>query len=412
MGGVSHGTDGGGYGDGAGMMAVPTSMTPMTALSPATATLGVMGGGQLGRMFVQAAQRLGFSTVVLDADPASPAGLIAHQHIQTDYLDSTGLAQLAACCDAVTTEFENVPAQALRLLAEHTGVYPSAAAVAVCQDRALEKQYFQRSGVRCAPFVELNTLADCAAVAHSLFPAILKTAQMGYDGKGQASVACAADLPDAFNHLGGVRCVLEQKLPLAYEVSVIVARGADGETVHLPVQQNVHRNGILHTTQVPASAVPVATAAAAIAAAQQIALEIAYVGVLCVEFFILQDGSLVANEIAPRPHNSGHYSMDACDLSQYDLQVRTLARLPLVQPVLMQPAVMLNVLGDVWFKNGVQREPNFAAVLAIPGAQLHLYGKRQPKIGRKMGHITVLGNTLAAANAGVAACAAVLGIAA
>ncbi len=390
-------------------------MTALKPLSPATATLGVMGGGQLGRMFVQAAQRMGFRCVVLDADPASPAGLIAHQHIQTRYLDPEGLAQLAAQCGAITTEFENVPAQALRLLADTSTVYPSAEAVAICQDRALEKRYFQQSGVPCAPFAELKTLADCTAVSAALFPAILKTAQMGYDGKGQASVASAAQLPAAWQQLGGVRCVLEQKLPLAFEISVIVARGADGAMVNLPVQQNLHRNGILHTTQVPAPNVPPTTQQAAIAAAQKIAAEIGYVGVLCVEFFVLQNGDLVANEIAPRPHNSGHYSIDACDTDQYELQVRTLAQLPLVQPVLMQPAVMLNLLGDAWFENGnsnLGREPNFAAVLAVAGAKLHLYGKTEPKIGRKMGHITVVAPSLAAANAGAAACAAMLGMAA
>jgi 5-(carboxyamino)imidazole ribonucleotide synthase len=388
-------------------------LKPLKPLSPATATLGVIGGGQLGRMFVQAAQRMGFATAVLDADAASPAGLIAHLHLRAGYLDEAALAQLAAQCDAVTTEFENVPAQALRVLAGKTTVFPSAAAVSVCQDRALEKQYFQRSGVPCAPFAELTTLADCESVAKELFPAILKTAQMGYDGKGQIAVASAADLPAAWQSLGDVRCVLEQKLPLAFEISVIVARGADGAMVNLPVQQNLHRNGILHTTQVPAPDVPAATAAAAIAAAKKIAVEIGYVGVVCVEFFVLQNGDLVANEIAPRPHNSGHYSLDACDVNQYELQVRTLAQLPLVQPVLMQPAVMLNLLGDAWFENGdstVVREPDFAAVLAIQGVQLHLYGKTEPKIGRKMGHITVVAASLATANAGAAACAAVLGM--
>ncbi len=383
---------------------------PTASATPSLKSLGVLGGGQLGRMFCHAAQQLGYRTVVLDADSNSPAGKIAHEHIQTAYLDSAGLAKLAASCDAITTEFENVPADALEALAKIRPVHPSHTAVRVCQDRSLEKQWFADCGVACAPNMTLSTAADCATAPAQLFPAILKTAQMGYDGKGQVSVATPADLLAAWQSLGGVRCVLERKLPLAFEISVIVARGADGTVVNLPVQQNMHVNGILAITQVPAPSLSALQAETAVQAAKTLAAKLHYVGVLCVEFFVLQDGSLVANELAPRPHNSGHYSIEACDVSQYQLQVRTLAGLPLTQPRLTQAAVMVNLLGDVWFEGDVQREPNWAGALSIQGAALHLYGKLEAKRGRKMGHITVTADTLEEAKAKAQACCMVLGL--
>jgi 5-(carboxyamino)imidazole ribonucleotide synthase len=355
-------------------------------------TLGVMGGGQLGRMFVHAAQTLGFGTAVLDPDAASPAGAVAHRQVHTGYLDEAGLAELADVCAAITTEFENVPAPALERLARERPVAPAAAAVEICQDRAAEKSHFLRSGVPCAPFAVIEREADLHALnVASLLPGILKTARLGYDGKGQASVDTPAALAAAWQGLTQARCVLERRLPLRHELSVIVARGADGAIVHLPVQQNLHRDGILAVTQVPAPDVDPATAQEAIARAARLAASMDYVGVLCVEFFVLADGSLVANEMAPRPHNSGHYSLDACDVSQFDLQVRTLAGLPLVAPRLHSPAVMLNLLGDLWFADAGAdaREPDWAAVLALPGVHLHLYSKAEARRGRKMGHLTV-----------------------
>ena len=374
-------------------------------------TLGVIGGGQLGKMFVQAAQTLGFKTVVLEPSDNSCAGAVAHQHIQATYTDPQGLAQLAAACDAITTEFENVPADSLRVLGQIRPVHPDFRAVSVAQDRALEKQLFTASGIACAPYAVIASSADAQNAKPSLFPAILKTATLGYDGKGQVTVNAAADLPTAWANLGGVRCVLEQKLALAYEISVIVARGADGTLANLPVQQNLHRGGILAFTQVPAPDVSAELGAQAIAAARAIAVQLAYVGVLCVEFFVLTDGALVVNEIAPRPHNSGHYSIEACDVSQYDLQVRTLAGLPLTQPRLMQAAVMINLMGDLWFDaQGRAREPNWGAVLSLSGAALHLYGKLDAKPARKMGHITVIADTFIQAKSQAALCCAALGI--
>ena len=374
-------------------------------------TLGVMGGGQLGRMFVHAAQQLGFRTAVLDPDATSPAGLVAHAHVQAEYLDEAGLQALADTADAITTEFENVPAEALRRLAERRPVAPSGDAVAVCQDRAAEKAHFVGCGVPVAPHAVIADEAALAAVSDDLLPGILKTARMGYDGKGQIRVADRAALEAGWAELGRVTCVLEKRLPLAFEVSVIVARGRDGRVVAFPLQQNLHRDGILVVTTVPAPAGTPALEAEAIGCAARIAADLGYVGVLCIEFFILEDGSLVANEMAPRPHNSGHHTIDSCDLSQFDLQVRAMAGLPLAKPRLHSPTVMLNLLGDLWFDAAdAERTPDWAAVLALPGANLHLYGKASARRGRKMGHLTITGATPAAARETALQAAALLGI--
>lgn len=375
------------------------------------ATLGVMGGGQLGRMFAHAAQAMGYFTAVLDPDEASPAGRVSHHHIRTAYLDEGGLDELARVSAAITTEFENVPAEALARLAATRPVAPGADAVAIAQDRAREKAHFVRCGARCAPHAVIETPAQLAAVDAALLPGVLKTSRLGYDGKGQVRVANAAELASAWDALKRVPCVLEQLLPLAAECSVVLARGRDGTVVHLPVQRNLHRDGILAVTEVHDSVLPAETAAAAVRAARDIAAGMDYVGVLCVEFFLLQDGSFVVNEMAPRPHNSGHYSIDACDVSQFDLQVRALAGLPLVQPRQHSPAFMLNLLGDLWFRGGdTAREPEWAGVLALPGMHLHLYGKADARPGRKMGHLTITAPTVAMARERSLQAAALLGI--
>ncbi|MDP3134981.1 MAG: 5-(carboxyamino)imidazole ribonucleotide synthase [Burkholderiaceae bacterium] len=375
-------------------------------------TLGVMGGGQLGRMFVHAAQRMGYFTAVLDPDAASPAGLVSHHHIQTDYLDPAGLARLIGCSAAITTEFENVPAPALEALAVQRPVAPGAGAVAVAQDRAQEKSHFQGCGVPCAPYAVIASAQQLAQVPAELFPGILKTTRMGYDGKGQARVERAQDLAAAWQALGGVSCVLEKMLPLAAECSVIVARGRDGRTVHFPPQRNLHRDGILAVTEVHEGNLPADVAAQAVAAAEFIAQGLNYVGVLCIEFFLLRDGSLIVNEMAPRPHNSGHNTMDACDFSQFDLQVYTLAGLPLPAPRQHSAAVMLNLLGDLWLREGAAAvEPPWGQVLRTPGAHLHLYGKTSARKGRKMGHLTLTGPSPEAVRAHALQAAALLGIA-
>ncbi|WP_298930470.1 5-(carboxyamino)imidazole ribonucleotide synthase [uncultured Ramlibacter sp.] len=382
----------------------------LTAIPPG-ATLGVMGGGQLGRMFVHAAQQMGYFTAVLDPDEASPAGRVSHHHIRTAYLDPQGLDQLAQVAAAITTEFENVPAPALAALAQRRPVAPGADAVAIAQDRAQEKAHFGRCGVACAPYALIESAQQLADVPPDLLPGILKTSRLGYDGKGQQRVKTREELARAWEATGQVACVLEKMLPLAAECSVLVARGADGAMVHLPAQLNQHRDGILAVTEVFEGNLPPERAKQAIDATKSIAQGLDYVGVLCVEFFVLADGALVVNEMAPRPHNSGHWSMDGSDVSQFDLQVRTLAGLPLVQPRQHSPAIMLNLLGDLWLRHGdVEVTPPWDQVLALPGTHLHLYGKLRAPRGRKMGHLNITGASIEAVRATALQACALLGI--
>ena len=386
-------------------------------LSPGS-WLGVLGGGQLGRMFGMAAQSLGYRVCVLDPDPDSPAGRVADRHLRADYLDPVALAEMGALCRAVTTEFENVPAAALATLARHCRVTPSADAVAIAQDRVAEKQFIDRCGVPVAPYRAVRQASDLQDLDGgdggdgALLPGILKVARLGYDGKGQARVATRAEAIAAFERFASaagatVPCVLERRLDLACEVSVIVARGSDGRSVTFPVGENVHQDGILATTTVPAT-IDDALANRARQAAATIAERLAYVGVLCVEFFVLGDGRLIANEMAPRPHNSGHWSIDAAVTSQFEQQVRIMAGLPLGSTDLLCPSVMLNILGDAWFAHGQPREPDWTSALAHSGAKLHLYGKTEARAGRKMGHLTVVAHTAAAAHAQAASIAPLL----
>ncbi len=384
--------------------------TTPTLIAPGS-WLGMMGGGQLGRMFCHAAQSLGYRVCVLDPGADGPAGAVADRQLVADYDDAEALAELARRCAAVTTEFENVPAASLEQLARHRPVRPAAAAVAVAQDRLREKAFVRDCGVAVAPHAPVTTDAELAAVDPGLFPGILKTARLGYDGKGQVAVADAGALAAAWQALGRVACVLEKRLVLRRELSVLVARGADGATASFPVNENEHRHGILAATVLPARISAVQTEDAR-AIAALIATRLDYVGVLCVEMFELDDGVLLVNEVAPRPHNSGHATIDACVTSQFDQQVRALAGLPLGDASLLSPAVMLNLLGDLWFDDaGRERPPAFDQVLAVPGACLHLYGKAEARPGRKMGHVTVLGASLEMAQARAAAVARVLGLA-
>jgi len=370
-------------------------------------TLGVMGGGQLGRMFAQAAQAMGFKVLVLDPEAQkdgllSPAAQVSDAFVSASFTDTIALQLLADQCFAVTTEFENVPAAALEFLAEperKVRVAPKASSVRIAQDRVLEKAHFAASGVATAPYVVIENEAHIANVPDDFYPAILKTARMGYDGKGQVTVKSAHELQAAWTGLARVVCVLEKRLLLASECSVLVARSADGNTIHWPVQRNVHVDGILATTEV--SQIESAQDAQLVAAAQKIARDLDYVGVLCVEFFMLADGTWVVNEMAPRPHNSGHVTMDASSLSQFEAQARVLAGLPLVQPRQHASVVMINLLGDRWFKgvdSASAREPDWAGVLAhgnaYIGVHLHLYGKTEARKGRKMGHINITAATL------------------
>ena len=352
---------------------------------------------------------------MLDPDAGSPAGRVSHHFIQADYRDENALRELAARCHAITTEFENVPAESLAALAATRPVSPAAECVAIAQDRIREKAHFARcatgSGVAPAPYAVIENEADLGQVPAVLLPGILKTARLGYDGKGQARVANRDELAAAWQRMGGVACVLEQMLPLAHECSVIVARGRDGQVVSLPVQRNLHRDGILAVTEVYEGNLPEIAVKQAQSATVAIANELNYVGVLCVEFFVLQNGSLVVNEMAPRPHNSGHYTVDACDASQFDLQVRTLAGLPLAAPRQHSAAIMLNLLGDLWFSaDGQPRTPPWRDLLALPGAHLHLYGKTEARRGRKMGHLTFTGPDVGAVRQRALQAAALLGM--
>ncbi len=371
--------------------------------------LGLLGGGQLGRMFCMAAQSLGYKVCVLDPATDSPAGAVADDHIAADYLDEAALAELAHRCRAATTEFENVPAAALSYLAQYCAVSPDAASVAIAQDRIAEKRFVASCGIDVAPHAVIETAADVDMVDVALLPGILKSARLGYDGKGQHSVGTIDEIRTAWQTVGRVPCVLEQRLDLQREVSVVVCRGRDGVTASFPVSENEHRGGILAVALLPAR-IDNALAERARAAAVTLAERMQYVGVLCVEFFVLAGNRLLVNEIAPRPHNSAHTTIDACVTSQFEQQARVMAGLPLGDTSQALPAVMLNVLGDVWFDAGAQREPDWSALLAVPGAKLHLYGKSEARRGRKMGHVTCVASTLDAAIERASRVAAVLGI--
>ena len=356
-------------------------------------TLGLLGGGQLGRMFTQAAQRMGYEVIVLDPDPGSPAGRIALDHIQAPYTDESALERLGRASAAVTTEFENVPADALAFLERFCPVRPGPRAVSLTQDRITEKTFARQQGLGTADFHPVLAPADAApAFAAIGAPAILKTARLGYDGKGQATVHSAAEVEAAFERFGRRACILEQRVDLALEVSVVLARGADGSLVTFPVAENRHVDGILDTSVVPARA-PGATLDAARAAAATLAAAMDYVGTMAVEFFVTTGGALLVNEMAPRPHNSGHYTLDACATDQFEQQVRALAGLPLGDTALLTPTTMVNLLGDLWH-DGV---PRWERALQDPRVHLHLYGKTDARPGRKMGHINVLAADPAAA---------------
>ena len=353
------------------------------------ATLGLVGGGQLGRMFTQAAQRMGFEVVVLDPDPMSPAGRLATRHLRAAYTDEAALTELGRSVSAVTTEFENVPAASLAFLRDFCPVRPGPEAVMVTQDRIAEKRFAQARGLETAPFAPVLAASDAAAAMAAIgSPALLKTAQLGYDGKGQAAVGGIDEVVQAFERFGGQPCVLERRLQLELEISVVLTRGEDGRTVTFPVGENRHVNGILDTTVVPAR-IPAALAREACAAAVALATTMEYVGTMAVEFFVAGGGQLLVNEMAPRPHNSGHYSLDACATDQFEQQVRALAGLPLGDAALLSPVTMVNLLGDLWARG----EPRWDRALADPLVHLHLYGKSEPRPGRKMGHINALGAT-------------------
>ncbi len=352
------------------------------------ATLGMLGGGQLGRMFTLKARAMGYRVMVLDPDPLSPAGHAANEHLHAKYDDVAALDRLARECAVVSTEFENVPARVLERLAEKIPVRPSGAAVAVAQDRITEKSFLRDHGFATAEFRAVATKSEAAKALKEIgAPALLKTSRLGYDGKGQAKVTTGAEVEAAFAKFGEVPCILEKLVPLDLEISVVLARGLDGKVAPFPAGENVHREGILHTTTVPARIAPPLGGQARELAAQ-VAEKLGYVGVLGVEMFV-SEGKLLVNELAPRPHNSGHWTQDAAVTDQFEQQVRAMCGLPLGSTDLLTPVAMVNLLGDLWAKG----EPDWAAVMAMPGVVLHLYGKKEPRAGRKMGHLNCYGAT-------------------
>lgn len=353
------------------------------------AMLGIIGGGQLGRMFTVAAKTMGYRVTVLEPEVGCPASTLADVHLCASYDDAKALEEMARTCKAVTTEFENVPAASLKLLAQSTRVSPSADAVSIAQDRIQEKRYINASGLDVAPYLPIETATDLDQDLSDCLPGILKLARLGYDGKGQVRVKTASEARQAFQSLGEKPCVLEKMLNLRTEVSVMVARTSPGIVSTFPVAENRHEQGILDVSIVPARIDEVTSQKA-----RQMALSLAesldYVGVLGVELFILDDGRILINEIAPRPHNSGHYTLDATVTSQFEQQVRTLCGLPPGDTRLLSPVVMINLLGDVWGDS----EPDWTDLFEHPGLMLHLYGKASARPGRKMGHFNLLANTV------------------
>ena len=357
------------------------------------ATIGMIGGGQLGRMFTIAAKYLGYKVIVLEPSENSPAGQVADEQLVAAYNDPEALEQFAQRCDVITTEFENIPASVLDDLSKTCLVHPSAEALGKTQDRIIEKEFIRSCGLLPVPYGVIRTRSDVAIAIEAIkFPAILKTARFGYDGKGQITVNNPDEVVAAFQSHKSADCVLEQRVDLDCEISVVIARNVEGDTETFPVSENVHVDGILFQSIVPASAAEDITRAAKVAA-KQIARKLDYVGVLAVEFFVTKQGELLVNEIAPRTHNSGHYTIDACVTSQFEQQVRTVCNLPFGSTELLSPVVMTNLLGDLWG----DEQPDWSKVFNSPKSKLHLYGKDAAKPGRKMGHFCTLADASEAA---------------
>jgi 5-(carboxyamino)imidazole ribonucleotide synthase len=354
------------------------------------AALGVLGGGQLGRMFAIAARRMGYRVHVFSPDDDSPSGQIADREVTAPYTDLDALRAFAGGVEVVTFEFENVPIEAIDAVEALAPVRPSAVALHTAQQRVREKTFLADRGIPTAPFAAAATFDELwDAVARVGTPAVIKTAAFGYDGKGQHKIVSPADVEHVWTAIGHQEAVVEKFINLQAEVSIIGARGADGQVALYPPFENRHQRHILDVTTVPAAIAPAAATRAA-EIARTILEELQYVGVLCVEFFVSTDGELVVNELAPRPHNSGHLTFDAAVTSQFEQQVRAVCGLPLGSPEIPRPAAMANLLGDLW----IDGEPNWAAACRFADVKLHLYGKTEPRPGRKMGHLTAAGRTV------------------
>ncbi len=362
---------------------------PPAAILPG-ATLGVMGSGQLGRMFAIAARRMGYRVHTFSPDSDTPTGQVADFETDASYDDEAAVRKFAKSVAVLTFEFENVPSRTVEWAAEHCPVRPSGKVLHICQHRLREKEFLAGAKIPVAPFRKIESVAQLAAAAAEIgLPGVLKTAAFGYDGKGQRKLRPGDDLAEAWRPFDGQPAVLEKFIPFEREISVIVARGLDGSMTTWPVCDNEHASHILDITLCPAC-LPAAVAERAAELGRSIALALDLVGVLAVEMFLLRDGGLVVNELAPRPHNSGHFSFDASITSQFEQQVRAVCGLPLGSTESLRPAAMANLLGDAW-KNG---EPDWKAAAAFPDVKIHLYGKTSPKPGRKMGHLTAFGATV------------------
>jgi 5-(carboxyamino)imidazole ribonucleotide synthase len=354
------------------------------------AVLGVLGSGQLGRMFTIAARRMGYRVHTFSPDEDTPTGQVADVEVSASYEDLDALRAFSRQVSVVTFEFENVPIDAIGAIEASTPVRPSGLALHVAQQRAREKTFLADRGFPTAPFARAVTLDELwLAVAAVGTPAIVKTAAFGYDGKGQHAVTTPADVDHIWTAIGHQEAIVEKRIPLQAEVSVIAARGLEGDVALYPVFENRHRHHILDVTTAPA-AIPPAVARRVAEITRAILEELQYVGVLCVEFFLSTDGEVLVNELAPRPHNSGHLTFDASVTSQFEQQVRAICGLPLGSGDLIRPAAMANLLGDLW----VGGEPNWAAACRFPDVKLHVYGKSQARPGRKMGHLTCLARTV------------------
>ena len=357
---------------------------------PPGSALGVLGSGQLGRMFAIAARRMGYRVHTFSPDDDTPTGQVADVEVTASYDDLEALRTFARNVHVVTFEFENVPVEAIDAIEAIVPVRPSGVALHTAQQRAREKTFLADKGFPTGPFSRATTLDELwNAVARVGTPAVIKTAAYGYDGKGQHKVTTPADVEHIWREIGHQEAIVEKFIQLQAELSVIAARGLDGEIVEYPPFENRHRNHILDLTTAPA-AVPRAAADRALEITRNILHELQYVGVLCVEFFLSTDGELLVNELAPRPHNSGHLTFDATVTSQFEQQVRAICGLPLGSTELLRPAAMANLLGDLWSEG----EPNWSALFSFPDVKLHLYGKTDPRPGRKMGHLTAMGRTV------------------
>lgn len=358
------------------------------------ATLGILGSGQLGRMFTLAAKSLGYRVQTFSPDADTPTGQVADREWVAEYADLDAVRAFARAVEVVTFEFENVPAETAAAAAEFAPVRPGGAVLHIAQNRRREKEFLRRHGFPCAPFHLVQSLAGLnTAITEIGTPCILKTAGFGYDGKGQVRLRAASEAAAAWDALGGSECVLEGFVEFDREVSVVAARGGDGALAHYGVIENAHVDGILDVSICPSPAVSAQTAGEAAEITRAICEMLEVVGVLCVEFFVTKGGSLIVNEIAPRPHNSGHLTIEAHSTSQFEQQVRSVCGLPLGATQLRRPAAMANLLGDIWEAG----TPNWAAALALPDVSLHLYGKAEARPGRKMGHLTALAETPEAA---------------